>query len=248
MIIKNEDQLMEDVVNKKSDPKAEVNISTAKCLDRKVITSAIEERKTKSVEALAKEMDCLFLADSVLETPVKKASLSVNKSVTPASMPAPSPSHNLETPMKTPSGFGVKYRSTPIQNGSAKKSATKPNGRPNKNPLVAASPVGMYIRCLPEPILIENVRSAQKKKQIQSIPMIKPVPVAVKNKEGRWSLARTPRSSTASSKENRLDENNFTDFKPVLPCVLHEAAATLVNFRLPLYFVSLGIFVIKIFP
>jgi hypothetical protein len=60
--------------------------------------------------------------------------------------------------------------------------------------------------------------------------MVKPVPVAVKNKDGRWSVAKTPRSSTMSSKENRVDEDDFANFKPVLPCVLHEAAATLVKF------------------
>ena len=73
--------------------------------------------------------------------------------------------------------------------------------------------------------------------------MVKPVPVAIKNKDGRWSVARTPRSSNASSKENRLDENNFTDFKPVLPCVVHEAAATLVNLGFSMKFQK----VIKIF-
>jgi hypothetical protein len=203
-------------------------MSTAKSPGKKIIACAVEERITKSVEALAKEMDCLFLADSTLETPVKKAPPMVNNSLTLASMSVPSSSNNVETPMKTPSGLGVKHRSTPIQNESVKKSATKTNVRPNKN-TVAESPVGMYIRSLPEPILIENVRSAQKKKQIHSSPMVKPVPVAIKNKDGRWSVARTPKSSNASSKENRLEANNFADFKPVLPCVVHEAAATLVN-------------------
>lgn len=132
----------------------------------------------------------------------------------------------LETPIKTPSGFGIKYRSTPFQPGSAKKNATTQHTVP-KNALVASSPVGMYIRSLPEPMLIENVRSAQKKRQIQSIPMSMPVPVAVKNKDGRWSVAKTPRASGASLKENCVEEGDFT---PVLPCVLHEAAASLVSF------------------
>ncbi len=223
-----EDQITGDIVNNKSNSKSDTSISTS---NYPIIASAIEERKTRSVEALAKEMDCLFLTDSVLETPRNKTPLKVNNCSTPTCMPPPSPFHNnFETPLKTPSGFGVKHRSTPIPNGSVKKSATKPNARPNKNTLVASSPVGMYIRSLPEPILIENVRSAQKKKQIRSMPMVKPVPVAVKNKDGRWSVAKTPRSSTMSSKENRVDEDDFANFKPVLPCVLHEAAATLVKF------------------
>ena len=226
-----EDQITGDIVNNKSNSKSDTSISTSNYPVIKVIASAIGERKTKSVEALAKEMDCLFLTDSVLETPRNKTPLKVNNCLTPSCMPPPSPSHsNFETPLKTPSGFDVKHRSTPIPNGSVKKSATKPNARPNKNTLVASSPVGMYIRSLPEPILIENVRSAQKKKQIRSMPMVKPVPVAVKNKDGRWSVAKTPRSSTMSSKENCVVEDDFANFKPVLPCVLHEAAATLVKY------------------
>lgn len=213
-------QDLEECKNRKSDLEHYVAENSAALTQYPAMKLTMEERKTKSVEALAEEMDCLFLAESILETPTKK------DAQTAEMCHRPSPSRaKLETRMKTPSGYGIKCRSTPFQHGSVKKAATTQNTVP-KNALVASSPVGMYIRSLPEPILIENVRSAQKKKQIQSIPMIKPVPVAVKNKEGRWSVAKTPRSSSVSSKENCVQES---DFVPVLPCVLHEAAASLIN-------------------
>lgn len=186
------------------------------------------QRKTPSVEELAKEMDCLFLAQSLMETPVKANTPKSRLTPSSVKMPRPSP-RAVETPIKTPTGLGIKHRSTPIQRpNSLQKSVASKVGVP-KNVLPASSPVGMYIRSLPEPILIENVRSAQKKKQINSTPTSKPIPVAVKNKEGRWSTVRTPRTSTCtvSLKENTCPPS---DIVPVLPTVLHAAAATLVNF------------------
>lgn len=195
-----------------------------------------DQRKTPSVEDLAKEMDCLFLAQTLVETPVKPSTPKTIGRLTPSSMrnARSSPRVVSDTPMKTPNGLGIKHRSTPIQKPTPiKKPITKASS--SKNVLPTASPVGMYIRSLPEPILIENVRSAQKKKQINSSPMMKPPTVAIKNSDGRWSIARTPRtSSTAtSSKENFLPP---TDLVPVLPTVLHEAAGTLVSLHTPSYF------------
>ena len=86
----------------------------------------------------------------------------------------------------------------------------------------------MYIRSLPEPMLIENVRSVNKK-VIQSTPSATKPIVAVKNKDGRWSIARsTPHRST---KEN-IAEKTVGEFKAVLPTVLHEAAAYMVILHL----------------
>lgn len=195
--------------------------------DVSVRAISIQQRKTPSVEELAKEMGCLFLAQSISETPVKSPKLKTTIRKTPSSVKGPSCSRViLETPIKTPTGFGTRHRSTPIPTSSLKSVTRKTIG--SKNVLPTASPVGMYIRSLPEPMLIENVRATQKKKQIQNIPMASPASVAVKNKAGRWSVARTPRSSfTSESKENCPQLP--TDFKAVLPTVLHEAAATLVR-------------------
>lgn len=188
----------------------------------------IQQRKTPSVEDLAKEMDCLFLAQSLNETPVKSATPRRNNHIdhpTPSSVKGPSSSRViLETPIKTPTGLGARHRSTPIHSESSKKTVAA-KSFVSKNVLPTSSPVGMYIRSLPEPILIENVRSSQKR-QIHNLPMAKPAPVAVKNKDGRWSVVRTPRSSSASKENNPVPTK---DFQPVLPSVVHEAAATLVK-------------------
>ncbi len=232
MVVEGKKQEQEDVVrNMEQDVSESGSINNGS--SDEIGPSTLQDRKTKSVEELAKEMDCLFLAETLVETPVKENALKVNNRVTPSVAGSYSSSHIvLETPIKTPSGLSIKHRSTPIQSDSMKKPAPKPSVK-SKNSFVASSPVGMYIRSLPEPILIENVRSAQKKRQLHSSPMVKPIPVAVKNKEGRWSVARTPRNSTAAAKENVAQQSDFTDFKPVLPSVLHEAAATLVNLIFP---------------
>lgn len=215
---------------------AEPDIRENDNLRKKFDDSSIQQRKTASVEELAKEMDCLFLAQSISETPVKSPKLKAIRK-TPSSVKGPSCSRVLlETPIKTPIGFGTRQRSTPIHTSSLKKSVTR-KIIGSKNVLPTSSPVGMYIRSLPEPILIENVRPMHKKKQIENIPMAKPNPVAVKNKDGRWSVARTPRSSFNSETKENCPQV-VSDFKAVLPTVLHEAAATLVRiffFYLPVF-------------
>ena len=211
----------------RSSRKSELDISESDSLNNgSSIAISLQNKKTNSVEELAKEMDCLFLAETLVETPVKKSIPKVNNRVTPSVIAGSYSSSRivLETPIKTPSGLSIKHRSTPIQSDSMKKPAMKPVK--SKTTFVASSPVGMYIRSLPETILIENVRSAPKMKQISCSPMTKPVPVAVKNKQGRWSVAR---ASSVATKENRIQSSDLTDIKPVLPTVLHEAAATLVN-------------------
>ena len=186
-----------------------------------------------------------------LPTPVRKAQSSATRVI------PETPSGSAKKPLSTPKQTGSVEKKplaspkTPItrsisskmaqpssaskltQPTSASKASTQPNSasRPvqpttafKANALhPAASPVGMYIRSLPEPMLIENVRSSAKKKEVQTNPSaIKPPRMAIKNKEGRWSIARTP------SNESPSPSAQPADIKPVLPVVLHEAAASMV--------------------
>ena len=194
----------------------------------------------RSYEELMKELDCFEIsADSaVMETPVKTEPeffaptpvRQVNRTPGIVHCVLETPVNSKPSSMKTPSSiaktpFNKKPSAFSAQTNSLKRPAIKQNlSVKSKSVLATPSPVGMYIRSLPEPILIENVRSANKK-VIQSTPNAKPV-VAVKNKDGRWSVARTPRSSI--KKENIAQQPPAEDFKAVLPTVLHEAAAYMV--------------------
>ena len=139
----------------------------------------------------------------------------------------------MKTPTKTPrtglptSSNGGNSFKTPI--GTPLSSATK-----KRTPLTASalkkptpSPVGMYIRGGPEPMLIENVRLTQKKLPYTN-PAITRQKIAVKNAQGRWSIdvKRSSTDNDCRAKENgsEIDSN----IKPVLPVVLHEAVASMV--------------------
>lgn len=90
----------------------------------------------------------------------------------------------------------------------------------------------MYIRSLPEPILIENIRSSQKKKPMSNVPCGAPGLIAVKKEDGRWGTAEgMAKASCPSPQPARIPE----DYKPVLPVVLHEAAGTIVKPILTLF-------------
>ena len=201
--------------------------------------SEIAGQRGKSFEELMKEMDCLEISsDYVSETPdkvkpegVKTPLRQVNN--TPAYVIMETPVHAKTSSMKTPSSITKtpfsKKPAIPPQTSSLKRPTVKPNlSVKSKSVLATPSPVGLYIRSLPEPMLIENVRSVNKK-VIQSTPSATKPIVAVKNKDGRWSIARsTPHSST---KEN-IAEKTVGEFKAVLPTVLHEAAAYMVILHL----------------
>ncbi len=141
----------------------------------------------------------------------------------------------MKTPTKTPriglctSSNGGKSFKTPIGtplSSSATKKRTPLTASALKKP--TPSPVGMYIRGGPEPMLIENVRLTQKKLPYTN-PAITRQKIAVKNAQGRWSIdvKRSPTDNDSrTSKENapEIDSN----IKPVLPVVLHEAVASMV--------------------
>ena len=131
------------------------------------------------------------------------------------SRPVPS-SANARSVFKTPTlntPSSTKNRTTPLKSASAKK--------------LAESPVGLYIRSGPEPVLIENVRPVHSKLIHPSITKQK---VAVRNSKGIWTTDQ--RSTDASdAKEDNVVENQ-PSFKPVLPVVLHEAAASVVTIHL----------------
>lgn len=180
-----------------------------------------------SVDHLSKDMNALTLRQKEGETPGKDPSglfrlpTPVKKAETCGSRIV------LETHNRTPSSLTrpKKPLSTPSQPKSASKSSSRPNSavRAKSGIITAASPVGMYIRSLPEPILIQNVHSGSKKKEVQTNPAaLKPPRIAMKNKDGRWSITRTPSKEMAKSPEQPVE------YKAVLPTVLHEAAASVV--------------------
>ena len=78
----------------------------------------------------------------------------------------------------------------------------------------APSPVGIYIRSIPEPILIENIRLISKK-QINT--------ETIKNSKKEKIDEEIDITKTA--KENE-------EVTPVLPAVLHTAAPSIVNQRI----------------
>ena len=177
-------------------------------------------------------MDSLAVRKAITETPVQDAPTIFRLPTPMKKMESSGSTRNfLETPTNTPRSNVLKKKplSTPRQQPI---SMVKPDSRPNSavkasKPCfsAAASPVGLYIRSLPEPMFIENVRPIMKKKEVQSNPSaIKPPRVAVKNKDGRWSLA--PSSMTPSKDTDAHVDRSA--IQPVLPMVLHEAAASLV--------------------
>ena len=154
------------------------------------------------------------------------------KTRTPKMPPPPqtTPIKSRNTPIraaasKTPTRSPAPNKCTPVKNANAKKQAlASPKVFRSAAHTVASSPVGMYIMSQPEPMLIENVRKTNTKviyNNPTSIPRM-----AVRTSDGRWSMDKR-----ASAKSNTdLKENAAVDdIKPVLPMVLHEAAASQVK-------------------
>lgn len=170
------------------------------------------------ISQLVNEMGALSVVPSALpKTPTKFP--------TPARTPKPVvPSRTLETPVKTPRLANQRVLTTPTSSSNRPASSIKQTSTlKQKQHYSTPSPVGMYIRSLPEPILIQNVHSVQRKKQVSVVTCAKPAAVAVKLEDGRWTTVEEhvkcpPETSPVPE-----------DYKPVLPVVLHEAAATIVN-------------------
>lgn len=86
----------------------------------------------------------------------------------------------------------------------------------------------MYIRSLPEPILIENIRSSKNQKIINANESN--AKEAIRKSDGRWSI--WDKKISIETKEN---VPNMTDIVPVLPTVLHKAAASMVIYKNRIY-------------
>lgn len=91
----------------------------------------------------------------------------------------------------------------------------------------------MYIRSLPEPILIENIRSSKNHKIINTNESN--AKEAIRKSDGRWSI--DDKKISIEMKENLPDP---AEIIPVLPTVLHKAAASMVILEnyLPYYWIS----------
>ena len=199
-----------------------------KLIEEKILmTHGNQCKQAALIERVAEKKDGLLFSQPSFATPIQAYTPKMSSQSTPSSIKIPtSLPRIIETIIDTPTGSVACHGSSPFQTPyNLKKSVT-----PQKTQL-AKSPVGLYIRSFPEPILIENVRSTRKMKHISNPPiMSKPsVPGEEKDTEHCPFVVRDPatKSSSVSSKENI---SLPTDIRPVLPTVLHKAAAQLVSF------------------
>jgi len=128
--------------------------------------------------------------------------------------------------MKTPSKTFCKSPQTPLKTSSSQKPKIKPNSSFRSKISEMQSPVGMYIRSLPEPILIENIRSSKNHKIINTNESN--AKEAIRKSDGRWSI--DDKKISIEMKENLPDP---AEIIPVLPTVLHKAAASMVSDIVP---------------
>ena len=121
-----------------------------------------------------------------------------------------------ETPSRGITGY---RRLTPFEMNSSRKTNKKQMCalRPLKCKTIGVpSPIGMYIRSVPEPILIENIRLTSKKQIITE---------TIDNYEER-----------KIEKNNIQKTGEIEDITPVLPAVLHMAAPPIVILLITLSF------------
>ena len=115
---------------------------------------------------------------------------------------------------ETPSKEILRYSQlTPLKTSNSRKINKKQNSALSVfkyRPIDAPSPVGIYIRSIPEPILIENVRSTSKR-QINA--------ELIRNFDQDGSIEQKNMTKTIGEKG---------DVTPVLPAVLHMAAPSIV--------------------
>jgi len=136
------------------------------------------------------------------------------------------------TQLKTPPKTFFNSPRAPLKTSSCQKNKTQTmhNFSHFKSKSVATpSPVGMYIRSLPEPMLIENIRSSNKKHIDTNAMSYRKE--AIRNSDGRWSI--TEKKNVEPQTENKENKDHLVDFIPVLPTVLHMAAASMVNDVVP---------------